>query len=232
MMNRNTQSKREKIYRSSPELKKIIDECGNQSLTEYVSRHVQYICPVSEDRQREFASAISLLIDFKASSNGVVSDVHTQLKKNWSVSTADHQGPATHPFFVSAQFLRQRALASSSNLLALTLPCAGISMSNSSFPRGIQFHDEFMREHRLSFVGWRDRNISVYAAKQYDKSDYEKVLETLHSLKLSNTLEQQVQSLLASVFEPSVSFSGTYDAQMSVVNNRLGTITNEGLAFK
>ena len=66
----------------------------------------------------------------------------TSLKLKRFVSTSDHHGLLCHSFFLNFNLLRA---ASPPDEPVISLTCGGTSFSNSSYPRGLLFHDSILK---------------------------------------------------------------------------------------
>src|SRR3990167_10155813 len=66
------------------------------------------------------------------------------------VSTCDHHGILCHPFFMNSALLRSHPSLKQKQIISLT--CGGISLSNSSYPQGIFFHDRNLQKICIPFI--------------------------------------------------------------------------------
>ena len=85
-----------------------------------------------------------------------------ELSSSYRVGTADHHGPIGHPFFFHNAII-EHILNPERTLIIL--PCAGVSLGNSSFPRGLLLHDNTGALVRIPFFTSGERNEPVYGKR-------------------------------------------------------------------
>ncbi len=226
-------SMEEKVLNNRPQLKLILEQYGNLSYFEYVKHK----------------NRISLNKDFKARKNETVDvikeetsrllgsviaeDLERQLKKNDSISTAEHTTSlATTNAFNSALHLSLPLFSNSDpkyhNILVLS--CAGISFNNeSSFSRGLEFHafkNQQITGINLAFFGRSVDSNSVIYSPAYTGSSVSEMQKKLNQLFIEGTIDKkivdQVESLLNKVYlNPHVMSQKNYIDQLSITNYHL-----------
>jgi hypothetical protein len=103
--------------------------------------------------------------------------------------------------------------------LVLTLPCSGVSLDNSSFPRGLFFHDNSLRVVRLHFKSLGERHDSVYATSPYTQDDVVRVLNEIQNTDISREQQRILTSLVKDIFDRHDQYERkTFDEQMVRVN--------------
>lgn len=89
------------------------------------------------------------------------------LTKRYTVSTAAHHDFATHPFFANYLIAAGYANKDAGLTIVPVLSCAGISLNNSSFPRGLLLHDEHLNSQRIKVVSLKNHHHPVYGYPGY-----------------------------------------------------------------
>lgn len=154
------------IISKRPVFGEVLQQYGSMSLYEYVRTISPVLIQESDSKQGECIDAICTEAEQYFNSDEVLS-IRSQLKENFTVSTAEHHGPFVHPFFVHA------------NLLAATLPVENIislavgnvSLNNSSYPRGIFFRDAGGVQSKISFFRSSERHVSVFQSRPIREPD-------------------------------------------------------------
>lgn len=171
---------RARVIEKSPVLGEIVSKHGNETLFNYFSKSVSS-APNESARSEPILSVISEMVKELIDPH-IVKSVQEEIRSNYTVSTADHHGPLTHPFFVGSNIARSIALREQDFRNVVVFACGGISLSNSSFPRGLLFHTEDGKYERVLFAPWRDRQRPVYGYHAYTKISEKKLAPTIHSL--------------------------------------------------
>jgi hypothetical protein len=171
---------RARVIEKSPVLGEIISKHGSKTLFNYFSETLAP-APDSVERKGPMLSVLSGMAG-DLIGPGVVENIQKEMQSNYSVSTADHHGPLTHPFFVGSNVARSITLRESDMKNVVVLACGGISLSNSSFPRGLLFHNEEGESQRVLFAPWRDRLHPVYGYRAYSNISIEKLSQEIQAL--------------------------------------------------
>lgn len=223
---------REKVLVKRPVLDSILKKRGDRKLIEYSKDYVDVnLPPTIPRRQNEFLGVVAEVVESRFDKK-LADSVVNQLKKYYFVSTADHDGPITHPFFLNSNLLTAVAMANHSDPAiqnVIVLACANISVDNSSFPRGLFFHnvrDGKLQTHRMSFFSANTRPPAVYTLPPYTKVEVEKILKELKTKldkdEIGEMEYEKMSQLMKEVYDqPDVYNSSTYMEQISKTNYKL-----------
>lgn len=151
------------VFAQKPVLKRVLTQYGSTPLVAYFASLGADYRPknVPLSRQKELIATLTSLTKQNIGTEAAKAIAH-YFTKRYIVSTAAHHDFATHPFFsnylIAAGYANQDA-----NLAAIpVLSCAGISLNNSSFPRGLLYHDTKGVEQRLKVVSLKNHHHPVY----------------------------------------------------------------------
>jgi hypothetical protein len=196
------------VCENRPELKKLFREGADISLYEYYSDTV-----FVEKSNSKFKKSLINIVKRLAKDREIVIDesvLDQEFSEYFSASTADHHGPLVHSFFYNSTFLETTINDKINKKYIIHLPCAGVSVSNSSYPRGFLFYDEKDHLKKVSLCPISDGRKSIYALK-INKKYIEKTL-----LSLSKDLRSKIEILL-----PSFSDEKTYEEYITFINFQL-----------
>ena len=163
---------KEQTLEPTPSLQSILDEYGNLDLFEYASRKYQGLISdecVFLERKWEFIRFLGNYITetFWSELARITTD---SLNKNYCISTGDHHGPMGHPFFFHSATLR--GLVHPHDAI-INLSTSHVSLGNSSYPRGIIFHWDWIaapeKYLHLPFFGSQDRMLPLYGLAAYSE---------------------------------------------------------------
>ncbi len=149
------------VAAAKPVFGQILQKHGGRSLLEYYRSHKHQPTGVFKSRSQELIATLKELLAHRISPRVAESVAH-QLPDYYHVSTAAHHDPATHPFFVSHILAEAEAARARKHGNVIVLSCAGISLNNSSFPRGLLVHDMNGRRERLHLVSRKNHQRPVY----------------------------------------------------------------------
>ncbi len=179
---------KEKVLAKRPVLRDILAKHGKKALLDYANEYVDVnMNPPILRRQSELLGTIHSATEERfgtETADGIVA----QLEKYYFVSTADHTGPITHPFFINSNLLTALAIHTHTDPVLKYVPvlaCTNISLNNSSFPRGILFNTCVkgeMKNQRLSFLPSNAHSSSAYNFRPYTPEEVEKVRKRLQEL--------------------------------------------------
>ncbi len=156
---------REAVFEKTPLFRRVIETHGHKPLLEYFSdNHPE--SKVHRERQKEMLAVIQKMVRTLIDPT-VADEVVEQLRKKYYVSTADHHGPITHPFFVNSHLVQSYAHRAEGYHNVLVFSCGGVSLNNSSFPRGLLFHDKKLHKKRLRFASLKHKHHPIYAFPGY-----------------------------------------------------------------
>lgn len=116
----------------------------------------------------------------------------TSLKSKRFVSTSDHHGVLCHPFFLNFNLLRATSL---SDEPVISFTCGGTSFSNSSYPRGIFFHDTSLNQIKAPFIPWKYRQTSAYGHPALKPRDFEDLKRRAEAMNLPEKQRTKISHL-------------------------------------
>lgn len=216
----------ELTFGKKPVLKNIFDTHGSKSLSQYENESVTRvknsgIFNKSQDRKQEFFESYKSIV-----SNILGQEIAQlsidELEKNSLVSTADHQGVLSHPFFLSTTLIRSWNTKKRGSNTILTFPCAGVSLSNSSYPRSIAFHANNGEQVKIHFKSLKYRRTPVYVAPKIDSKDTKNIIEQINKLLIDKEQKQKIKTILNDqLINDKFTTLEDYDSQMSFLNYHL-----------
>lgn len=223
------QKLKEKVLDKRPILKEIIRKRGNKKLSDYANEYVTVnLNPALKQRQDEFLGTFRREVGKRLGEDIAASAVE-QLEKHYFVSTADHHGPITHPFFINSNLLLavpyyEHQYPSLKNVIVLA--CANVSLNNSSFPRGLIFNSYAkgkIQSHRLSFLPSNSHSCSVYNFRPYTGQEVEKVKRLLRNKVTAGDVHHEeadkIYSLLDKIYNtPEVLQCESFSDQITRTN--------------
>lgn len=179
---------RETVWRAKPALARLARERGGEPLLAYFTASAPRHSAAPAGRKTELLETVSRRVK-ETLGEEVAPGVAAQLAAQYFVSTADHHGPLAHPFFLNANLAQSAANRAAGFAHTIIFACGGVSMNNSSFPRGQFFHirdshaldprDGGFREERLHLVSLKHRHAPVYGFPAYTADDVGRALRTL-----------------------------------------------------
>ncbi len=210
-----------KILAKRPILAGLFERYANTSVGEYNRILGPTAVAVDAVRKQDFIAAISAEVAGHFSS-AVAASTARQLKEEYMVSTAEHHGPLTHPFFVHSNLLA----ASRPRKNIIVLAVGNVSLNNSSYPRGLIFHGADGAEHRLPFFPWRERMSAVFGQRAFDRRDLNRLDGALNykiqSRELSAPAAAAVREFVHEVYgQPEILEQPDYNHQIVKTNDRL-----------
>lgn len=207
------------VCKDRPEFAKIIEENISTSVCAYY-KNTQHTEPVT------YSILIEILIGLAQKRNITVDTtlIKQTLQTSFRVGTADHHGPFGHPFFFHNTLMEQ--ILADDGQVTILLPCAGVSLDNSSFPRGILFHatdGTLIRipffpssQHREPVYGM---NINTQAMRKHAQKNLRQY-DSILSLKIKNKLLTIIDQVL-----PHDEMT-TYEVALSGINERLWNLVD------
>ncbi|MBI4992695.1 MAG: hypothetical protein HZC26_00970 [Candidatus Magasanikbacteria bacterium] len=214
---------RDKVLQHTPIFKRILEQKGDLSLLDFFQETVGELSPpVSLSRQEELFAVLKNLID-KYIDPAVSDDAIKQLRMNYRVSTTDHHGPLTHPFFANSHFVRSLANEQRGHNCVFVFSVGGVSLNNSSFPRGFFFHNQNLKEERLSFFSLRYRQHPVFTLPRFQESDVSAVIGEIDKKQsYSSELKKRLQEAAREIcFQPRLFSARYYSEQITFLNYQL-----------
>lgn len=142
------------------------------------------------------------------------------LRETGFVSTCDHSGILCHPFFSNIALARQNESKEEQAVLCFT--CGGVSLTNSSYPRGIFFHDNDLQEKRIPLVSLRGRRRSIYGLPSFSRTKIQSIMDTLPNFKISKKQQDRMIDFFCDIWNNKKIFSlSKFSDQLIIINNLL-----------
>ncbi len=209
------------VYDAKPELEMLVHTNGDKSYPDYLKERILSLHVLNNEHTPIFWKAYEKMIR-KFFDTRMYLETKDELAKNFFASTADHGGPLCHPFFSNAFCARADIVKKQNKELVFTLPCSSISLDNSSFPRGLFFHDENLQPIRLPIKSLFGQHSSVYATTPYTHADIRSIQEKIPSLMLSAQRKHVLLNLITNIYDSPEQYTcATYDEQMVRANWKL-----------
>ncbi len=210
---------RDQILKKRPILRQIFNEQQSTSVKDYsLSLHSPKTFAL-ETKKQEFISGLAQIAS-RLFSPLVVNSLTNQLNKSYLVSTAEHHGPMTHPFFVHSNLL-----AASDNLENIIVLAVGnVSLNNSSYPRGLMLHSANGQDIHLPFFSDAHRMSPVFKHKGYTRQDISRLLHIIDQKSslglISQSTKQDLKTIISRMYV-NVADLEYYSDQITLTNNEL-----------
>jgi hypothetical protein len=156
-----------KLLDLRPGLAKLVAEKGNLTVDEYLKSITKY----AEELDPDVTKVINKNHNLKTTKN--------------IIHTTDHIGLLNHPFFWSSK-------ASSHDGEMIVFATSNISPTNSSFPRGIVWHDKDLIEKRANLLPLSWRRHPMYGVPALNKSKL---------ISFTNALPNKLREVFQTVVE-------------------------------
>lgn len=231
-LSENFQRLRESVFKKRPVLEEIIRKQGHKTLHRYAEDYFDVNKGYGFIERRNqfmiiFRNHITRLLGEDIAKSAV-----NQLKKYYFVSTSDHHGPLTHPFFVNSNLLASLPYFDHTDHLLqniIVLSCSNVSLNNSSFPRGLLFNSYAkgkMQMHRLSFLPSNAHSSTVYGFRPYTKEEVSKVRlalkEKVKNGDVHNAEAEKLNALIDEIYDrPEIFGCKSFSDQMVKTNYKL-----------
>lgn len=213
---------RDFVFARKPLLGKLYtkykDAFWPQYLTELYQKLPKSVNPIHASRFDELAQACKR-IAAPLLGEPLTQRVISSLRSRRFVNTSDHHGVLCHPFFLNFNLLRAIFFPDEP---VISFTCGGTSFSNSSYPRGIFFHDAVLNKIQIPFIPWKYRQTSIYGHPALTKSDFERLCRHISSLNMPH--EQQSKfTLLYKSFQDDDRILGSrsFSDQCSIMTQKL-----------
>lgn len=217
------------VLEKRPILAEIIRKCGHKTLFDYAKDYLAVnLNPNIKLRQKEFIQTLHKIVKARLGQE-VADSVAKQLKKYYVISTIDHLGPITHPWFLNTNLLIAAPYIECMdpelhNVLAIA--CSNVSLNNTSFPRGLLFSSCIngeVKTHRLSFLPSNSHACSAYGFRPFTEQDIEKMHKLLREKVSAKEVNQReadiIHKLLDEIYnQPNVLACKTYAEQITITN--------------
>jgi hypothetical protein len=214
------------IFMKKPALGRVLAEHGDRSLAAYARTLSERTRSIDAARQDECITEIAASVGRTFGPQKAASAAR-QLKEHYYVSTTDHHGPLTHPFFVHADLLAASPYAGErdpahENLIVLA--CSNTSLGNSSSPRGLLFHGGRGSGYdRIPFFAASDRAKPVFGFRAYTQKDMARARASLSAAADTGAIETSIAretgTLLSEIYEdPAALAEASYAGQVTRTN--------------
>lgn len=178
------------IFAHKPVFGRILKERGAESLLDYYRSRRHQPSRLPAGRQAEFLDTVTEMTTRLLGSE-VAASLRAQLERNYVASTAGHHDTVNHPFFSNSVLVDAYANGKDGGNNVIVLSCGGISLNNSSFPRGFLMHDNQGRDERLLLISLKNHHHPVYGRAGFTAASLEGVYGQL--VKSSFTSKQRVK---------------------------------------
>lgn len=207
---------RDIVFKQKKNLKKFIDTYGSKHWSDIVDTYYKTDFKEST-RTEELTFIIKKYVTPLLGEEKTATTLET-LQQTGFVSTCDHSGVLCHPFFLNNNIVRQSSFLKS----IITFSCGGVSLTNSSYPRGIFFHDKNGEVIRLPFISLKGRRRSAYGHEPFTKDTITKLIQKVTSLNVSTHQKQILSHFLQKIEKTNAIFSqNTYGKQLTIINDML-----------
>lgn len=221
-----------KVLEKRPVLKEIMAKRGDKNLFDYAKEYISVNLnnPI-RFRQEEligtFKEEVAERLGKEASEGAAA-----QLENHYFVSTADHHGPLLHPFFINGNLAAAAPYFEMKDPLlkyVIVLPCANVSLNNSSYPRGLIFHsckNGKITFHRIPFFPANMRLCPVYNFRPYTKEDIKRARQLLWAEVTGNNLPheeaEKVSKIIDEIYDrPEIYACESYCDQITKTNFKI-----------
>jgi hypothetical protein len=215
-----------KVFLKRPILEDILSKHGSETLLEYSAGFSGPNEAVPVERKTEFITALAGEVK-RVLGEEVSSRVKEQLLNNYFVSTADHLGPLSHPFFLNSNMLAglNGGLSEKIKLTDwVVLACSNISLNNSSYPRGVQFHTqkrEGLELKSFSLFPGTIRHQPVYNLPGYTKDTARQLRNILRGLFYAQVPASDIREATEFFNSQDVLDLPSYSDQIMIINSRI-----------
>lgn len=234
----NIDEAKELVFKKKPVLAQIYKKFGHQTWLEYARENFPTAFSqrsISSDHQviyqkqtsqlaAIFRKVLSPLLSSEKVNRAVSSFLSTRF-----VSTSDHHGLLCHPFFINNALLRSHPdiyahqFKQPPNELALiSLTCGAVSLANTSYPRGIFFHNQDLEQIRVPFISLRDRHKPVYGYPAIGVDVFLKEIERINTLNLPKSAKKKYHALLNKIVKNNTVWQmKLYSDQLTIMSDML-----------
>lgn len=215
-----------KVNQYRPEIKKIKETYGSLSYFQYAKQKNRInLNKTFRERKNEVVETI-VAETSRLIGSAIAESLQNQLKKNDSMSTAEHTAPlgTTNMLNTSLHMavpMFENEDPKMKNILSLS--CSGVSFNNFlSFSRGHQFHTH-TEESQITFFGRSVDSATVLYAPPYKITAIQEITKRLSLFlkdgQLTQTEIEKIQMLLDTIYSAPHALTGTdYVDQLAVTN--------------
>lgn len=216
------------LLRDRPVLCEILQKSGHLPLVtwaEFLSKNERI---PDKKRKEDFICAVSSAVTAVLGPERAAS-VRRQLEAHYYISTVDHMGPLSHPFFAHSNILSALPFTEheSDHENTIVLACSNVSLGNSSQPRSLSFHTDVREDvlERINLTPSHSRHLSVFGFRPYAQHELVRSLDsTIRSLGVSHAFATRLGDLIQKVYMNPILFTlASYADQITVTNAELWT---------
>jgi hypothetical protein len=206
------------IFEKKPELAKLYDAYKDKTWREYITENYPQSF-VLEDRSDELLKVLTDMLYPLLGEDKTLTAINT-LRKTGFVSTCDHSGILCHPFFSNIALARKQTLEKNDSIICFT--CGAVSLTNSSYPRGVFFHDDTLELIKIPLVSLKGRQRSVYGLASFSKSKIQQILHSVTYLNLKEKSKEKLTSFFNKIKNHHTIFNlERFSDQLTIINDVL-----------
>ncbi|MDQ5950298.1 MAG: hypothetical protein QG585_240, partial [Patescibacteria group bacterium] len=156
------------VFPKKPVFASLYEKYGKDNWSKYIDEKFPKKSFLNEKKEELFEAIREITLPVLGEEK--TEKIINSLNKTGFASSADHNGLLSHPFFSHFALLRAKK-----DKTLISFVCGSISLSNSSYPRGFYFHDEYLNEVKLPFVSLNGRKRSIYGHEAFTKEQMERI---------------------------------------------------------
>lgn len=226
-LEQNLELLKQAVLSKRPVLKSVVENSAGQNLLEFVKSYRHNPNQPPEFSKNEVIAEIKTETKIALGAQAAES-VARQLNKYFYVSTTDHFGPISHPFFLHANILASLPDQDPGHENFIVLACSNVSMNNSSLPRSLLLHlpDSASGSYeRFNLFPAKERELAVFHARRFGHKDLDRIKHQISSNfskgLYSDKIVQKLAALLEKFLEPLAAGSAEFPEQISKLNFNL-----------
>lgn len=222
------------VYKKRPVLAELIEKFGDQSLAEYTRQYLDLNLPSGEVFKKRKIELLATVNNQAKRLFGkeAAEEIVRQMNKLFLVSTSDHHGPVTHPFFVNSNLALSIPIIKSDDpdlTKIIVFSFGNVSLNNSSYPRGLVFNstvEDKVNFIKVPFFPDKLKMGTILAMRPFTAEDLNRAKSTLdrklQQRELTKGIRKKVARLVDEVLaDPEVLAAKSYSDQVSFINQAL-----------
>lgn len=189
------------VYSKRPLLKDLLAKHGSKTLEELAAYNVDQPSVSVPERKRELLIICNKIVEERLGAE-IARGFTDQLGRFFVVSSADHHGMLNSALAMSSNLVISRALKDDGEYIPV-FSCAGISLSNEDFPRGLVFHDSTAVNNliRLSLLPSNSHSSAVYNFRAYTSTEVKKIYTVLSENINTHAVSMEQGTLVKRIIE-------------------------------
>lgn len=208
------------VLKHRPILGTVLERYGNMSVFDYFQRIVlAERRPFNNERYETLLKTLQEKV-VGLFGEDIIAGLHRELGSHYFASTAEHHGLISHPFFLN-NTLGQALAQPTDKKIIISLSCGNVSLNNSSFPRGIFFHDSKLHEQRFHFFSGRYKHCPVFGLKAYGHEQQQRLQQELVKMKISTNTHERLIPVINNFFSSEVLAQSFFSDQLTLINERI-----------